>query len=170
MTSGPLLLFHADGRAPGDEIALGAGGGSVEVQAEAKSYVDIHSLEVVFNGKVVAAREDRGGARQMTLKETIQVPGVGWLAARCAARPGPSVVWPYGIEAHTSPVYVRVPGQELFSASAAAYMLTLIDGAQTWAVTLATRPDQERLTRVLTVFADARDHLHRRLHEHGVRQ
>ncbi|PYV21747.1 MAG: hypothetical protein DMG24_18730 [Acidobacteria bacterium] len=122
MTSGPLLLFHADGRAPGDEIALGAGGGSVEVQAEAKSYVDIHSLEVVFNGKVVAAREDRGGARQMTLKETIQVPGVGWLAARCASRPGPSVVWPYGIEAHTSPVYVRVPGQELFSASAAAYI------------------------------------------------
>jgi len=24
--------------------------------------------------------------------------------------------------------------------------------------------------RVLTVFADARDHLHRRLHEHGVRR
>ena len=86
-----------------------------------------------------------------------------------ASRPGPSVVWPYGIEAHTSPVYVRVPGQELFSASAAAYMLTLIDGAQTWAATLATRPDTERLTRVLRVFADARDQLHRRLHEHGVR-
>ena len=67
------------------------------------------------------------------------------------------------------PVYVRVPGQELFSASAAAYMLTLIDGAQIWAATLATRPDTERLTRVLRVFADARDHLHRRLHEHGVR-
>ncbi|PYV10028.1 MAG: hypothetical protein DMG23_09035 [Acidobacteria bacterium] len=168
MTSGPLLLFHADGHVPGDEITLGAGGGTVEVEAQAASYVDIHSLEIVFNGKVVAAREEHGGTRQMTLRERVQVSGAGWLAARCASRLGPSVAWPYGIEAHTSPVYVRVPGQELFSASSAAYLLTLIEGAETWAQNLATRPDAERLARVLKVFGDARDRLHRRLHEHGI--
>ena len=104
----------------------------------------------------------------MTLRERVQVSGAGWLAARCASRLGPSVAWPYGIEAHTSPVYVRVPGQELFSASSAAYLLTLIEGAETWAQNLATRPDAERLARVLKVFGDARVRLHRRLHEHGI--
>mgnify|MGYP000651201900 CR=1 FL=1 len=35
-------------------------------------------------------------------------------------------------------------------------MLTLIDGAETWTRTLATRPDDERFARILKVFADAR--------------
>jgi len=62
---------------------------------------------------------------------------------------------------------VRVPGQELFSAPGVAYMLTLIEGAETWVENLATPPDAERLARVRKVLAEAREHLHRRLHEHG---
>lgn len=65
-------------------------------------------------------------------------------------------------------MYLRVPGQELFSAPAVAYMLTLIEGAETWVDSLATRPDAESLARVRKVFADARERLHRRLHEHGI--
>jgi hypothetical protein len=33
----------------------------------------------------------------------------------------------------------------------------------------ATRPDQERLARILKVYADAREHLHQRLHAHGIK-
>ena len=47
-------------------------------------------------------------------------------------------------------------------------MLTLIDRAQTWAETLATRPDEERLKQVRRFFEDARAELHRRLHASGV--
>jgi hypothetical protein len=168
MTTGPLLLFRADGHAPGDEIVLGAGAGTVEVQVDATSSVPFHRLEIVLNGRVVASREESAGTRQMTLKEKVQVPGPGWLAARCASRLGPTTAWGLGIQAHTSPVYVRVPGQELFSAPAVAYMLTLIEGAQTWVENLATRPDPERFGRVRKTLADAREHLHRRLHEHGI--
>jgi hypothetical protein len=167
-TTGPLLLFHADGQAPGGEITLGTGGGTVEVRAAAKSFVPFHRLEVVLNGKVVALREDKAGAREMTLHEKVQVPGPGWLAARCASRLGLTTAWQFAIAAHTSPVYVRVPGQELFSASGAAYMLTLIEGAQSWVENLATRPDPETFARIRKVFEDAREHLHRRLHEHGI--
>ncbi|MCX6622313.1 MAG: CehA/McbA family metallohydrolase, partial [Acidobacteria bacterium] len=42
MTSGPLLLFQADGRPPGAELKLRAGGGSIEVQAAAQSTIPIH--------------------------------------------------------------------------------------------------------------------------------
>jgi len=48
-------------------------------------------------------------------------------------------------------------------------MLTLIDGAQAWAETLATRPDPERFAKVRKVFEDARTRLHQRLHEHGIK-
>jgi hypothetical protein len=47
-------------------------------------------------------------------------------------------------------------------------MLTLIDGAETWTRTLATRSDPERMDRVLSLFRAARERLHQRLHEHAV--
>jgi hypothetical protein len=66
-------------------------------------------------------------------------------------------------------VYVQIPGQEVFSETAAAYMLTQIEAARTWVETLATRPGPERFERVRKVFTDAQAILHRRLHEHGVK-
>ena len=169
MTTGPLLLFHADGQVPGEEITLGAGGGTVEVEVEAKSFVPFHRLEVVLNGRVVATREDRAGTREMTMKEKVHVPGPGWIAARCASRLGPITRWEMSVLAHTSPVYLRVIGQELFSAPAAAYILTLIEGTQTWFENLATRPDPERFERIRKTLAEAREVLHRRMHQHGVK-
>jgi hypothetical protein len=70
--------------------------------------------------------------------------------------------------AHTSPVYVTVPGQEVFSAPVASYMLRLIDGSETWARELATRPDPETLERVVRVLRDARSEVVDRLRKHGV--
>ncbi len=137
------------------------------MQVEARSGLPFHRVEVVLNGRVVSAKEESAGTRELTLRDKVQVAGPAWLAARCASRLGPTTSWGLGIQAHTSPVYVRVPGQELFSAPAVAYMLTLIEGAETWVENLATPPDPERLARVRKVLTEAREHLHRRLHEHG---
>jgi hypothetical protein len=169
MTTGPLLVFQVDGRTPGAEIKLGAGGGTMEVQVEAKSFVPFHRLEVVLNGNVVALREEQAGSLEMALREKVTISGPGWLAARCVSKHGPTTGWALGIQAHTSPVYVTAPGQDLFSAPAANYFLTLIDGAETWVRNLATRPGPEQMARAVQVFTDAREHLHRRLHEHGIK-
>jgi hypothetical protein len=167
MTSGPLLLFHADGHAPGEEIRLGSGGGTVEVQAEAKCIVPLHRLEIVFNGRVVASRDAQNGEKELTLKEKVPVPGAGWLAARCIARRGLGTSWP-NMLAHTSPVYFEVPGEQLFSASGAAWLMTLIEGSEIWVESLATRPDPARFQQIRKVFVDARAELHRRVHAHGI--
>ncbi|MCW5981577.1 MAG: CehA/McbA family metallohydrolase [Bryobacteraceae bacterium] len=167
-TTGPLLLLQVDGKVPGDEIMLGAGGGSVEAQVEVRSAVPVHRIEIVRNGEVVASREASQGARDLKLNEKIKVAGPAWIAARCASNYGPTAGGGLGIQAHTSPVYLRVAGQELFSSSSASYMLTLIDGAETWLNTLATRPDEARFAQVLKTLADARKHLHERLHKHGI--
>ena len=167
-TSGPLLIFHADGHAPGAEITLGAGGGAIEVVADAQCFVPIHRLEIIFNGKVVAAQDEAAGARTLHLAEKVKVEGPGWLAARCSSQSGPTTSWQFKIAAHTSPVYVNVPGRDLFSPEAAAYFLKLIDGAQTYVETLATRPDARAYAGLRKVYTDARAELHRRMHQHGV--
>ena len=170
-TTGPLLLFSVDGHRPGEEIRLKAGGGTLEVRVEARSFVPFERVEVVYNGLVVASREAREGTREMAWSERVRVSGPGWLAARCASR----LSWPpwpadlaFSVAAHTSPVYLLVPGQELLAASSAGYLLKLIDGAQSYVENLATRPDPERLARVLKVFEEARSQLRGRMSRHGI--
>jgi hypothetical protein len=164
MSSGPLLFFKADGRAPGEEIAFRAAGGRVEVEAHARCTTPVHRLEIVSNGKVVASQVEERGARELRLKENVSLSGPGWLAARCFSR---TEMLGSRVAAHTSPVYITVPGKELFSATIASYMLRLIDGAETWTRELATRPDPETMERVLRVFADARAAVEERIRRSG---
>jgi hypothetical protein len=168
MTSGPLLFFHADGRMPGEEITLGPGGGSVEVQAEATCFIPLHRLEIVRNGHVVASHEEGDGARTMTLRDKLQVDGPGWLAARCISNTGLLTSSGFRLLAHTSPVYTRSPGQDLLTEPGETFLMTLIEGAQTWMETLATRPDLERLNRIRKMLAEAKSRLHQRMHQHGI--
>ncbi|HKW99829.1 MAG TPA: CehA/McbA family metallohydrolase [Bryobacteraceae bacterium] len=166
-TTGPLVLMEVDGHVPGDEIQIGSGGGTVEVKVEARGFVPFHRVEIVQNGKVVASREESGGTKEMKLAEKVKVEGPAWIAARCVSKYGPTTGWALGIQGHTSPVYIRAPGPELFSPGAASYMLTLIDGSRTWLDTLATRPDKEQFERVHRVLDEAARHLHERMHKHG---
>jgi len=137
------------------------------VQAHARSYVPFHRLDVIMNGRVVASREEKAGSQDMTLRETVPVSGSCWLAARCASRV--ENMRTMRVAAHSSPVYVRVRGEQQFSPPVASYLLTLIDGSEAWVKNLATRPDPQRFAGVLKVFSDARERLHRRMHEHGIK-
>ena len=168
VSSGPLLIFKVDGHMPGEQITLRLGGGTVDVQCQAKCHVPIHAVEIILNGHVVASREVPQGTQEITLNEKIHVPGPAWIAARAISNLDPTTSWSLNIAAHTSPVYFRVPGQELFSAATIAYMLTLIEGSQTWVENLAARPDPVRFEKVRKVFLDAREILHQRLHQHGI--
>ncbi len=162
-TTGPLLDFRADGQMPGGEIRLRPGGATVEVTLTALSYVPFHRLEIVFNGQVVAAREETAGTRTLQWKERVKVPGPGWLAARCSSR---TPAARFGVAAHTSPVYVLIPGEKHFSAPAAAYFLKLIEGSRTYVDNLATRPDRERFERIRQTLREAHEKLHALLPPH----
>ncbi|MGH9325859.1 MAG: CehA/McbA family metallohydrolase, partial [Terriglobia bacterium] len=168
VTSGPLLLFQVEGRPPGQEVTIGSGGGTVEFRADVHSFVPCHKLEVIFNGRVIASREEPGGSRTISLSDKLKVPGSGWLAARCSSRLGPTTSWRYKIAAHTSPVYITVPGQELFSPEAAAYFMKLIDFAEAYVETLAIRPNPDQFAKIRAIYSQARSELHRRMHQHGV--
>jgi len=166
-TSGPLIELKVEGRQLGSEIELTGGKGSVEVHACARCAWPITRLEVVMNGKVVADTTCPAGARRLELRERIEVRGSCWFAARCGSDLRVQHCWPIFVAGHTSPIYVLVPGTELFSPSDATYMLTLIDGGLTYLDTLSVRYDDERHREMKAVYRHARDHLLGRLHGHG---
>jgi hypothetical protein len=167
----------------GDVVRLRSGG-TVEVEAWAESILPIHSLEIVQQGRVVAATEEHGGTRRLRLKTTLRVEGHTWLAARAG---GPGYVqavphhdgWSRGVMAHTSPVYVACGGDwQLFDQETAQYMLTLIEGNLSYIRALSPqhRPgtvthhhgEDDHLTYLERPFQESRAALHRRMHELGL--
>jgi hypothetical protein len=62
---------------------------------------------------------------------------------------------------------VRAPGQELFSAPAAAYLLNLIEGTQFWVDNMAIRSDPASMERIRNMLADARSRMLERIWRHG---
>ena len=124
----------------------------------------------MVNGQIVAEESAGDGAREIRVRGTIKVPGSAWIAARCVSR---LKVWqsitapqPVHIGAHSSPVYVRCEGDELFNPSDATYMLTLIDGGLTWLDTLSIPASPEQHERIHKVFQEAKTSLEGRLPKH----
>ncbi len=169
-TSGPLLDLTVEGRTIGDEIRLSRRGGRLEVRARAECIWPIHMLELVVNGKVVASTSRKQGAKVLELNEKVEVKRSSWIAARAGSRLKVEHCWPIHLGAHTSPVYIVVGNQDIFSPSDASYMLTLIDGGLTFLDTLSVRYDEKRHQRLKAVFQQAQHKLLHRLdlhHGHG---
>jgi hypothetical protein len=184
LSGGPLLRFSIEGREIGDTLTLPTSGGTVEVEAEVHSIFPVHRLEIVQQGRVVAATENVAGARHLRLRERLRVDGHTWLAARTG---GPSYeqavrhldCWSRGIFAHTSPIYIACGGAwELFSQETAQYMLTLIDGSLTyirqqsphWQPGTVTHHhgEEDHLAYLERPFLEAREAIHRRMHQLGL--
>ncbi len=166
-TSGPILTFTADGQVPGDEIKIGRGGGTVHVEVSAISTSPIHTLDIVFNGRVIASESASGGALSLSLSEDIQIEGSGWLAARCGSENVAWHVWPVNMNAHTSPVYVVEQGSELFQQSAGEHLITVMQGGLEWLDTLAIPESPERHETIKKVFHDAIHDVNGKMERHG---
>jgi hypothetical protein len=155
-TSGPLVSFSVERRHPGDEIALPAGGGTLHVEAEVTSLTGpVNRLEIVLNGRVVAEEVSGPGARTLKLSAPISVSGSGWLAARCVSESKAWSVWPQHIAAHTSAVYLKAGGADLFDNPTAEYLITTMEGGIAWLDTLATRDTPDRHAAIKGVFEEA---------------
>jgi hypothetical protein len=135
LSGGPILHFTVDGAQIGDTLRLSGNGGTVEVHAEARSILPIHTLQIVQEGRVVASAEEPRGTDRLSLKTHLTLNRHTWLAARVGG-PGYDQALPHfdgffhrGIMAHTSPIYVAVGGEWwMSSADTAQYMLTLLHG------------------------------------------
>jgi hypothetical protein len=181
-TSGPLLDLYVDGRHIGDSIKMGPDGGTVEVQATASSFLPINSLEVIYNGKIIAAASSDKGESVLNIKEKVRILGSGWIAARCKGGPalqfGPlpfyTEIKDRIREAHTSPVYIKCGDTRAFDGPAAEHMLALVEGGIEYLNTIATMYDEAARKRMVKQFKEVQEELKIRLvkeadhtHHHG---
>ena len=162
-TSGPLLDLQVDGRSIGDTITMPQGGGTVEIVAMAQAFHPIGFLEIVFNGKVVAAVTGKAGARELSISERLIVPASGWIAARC----GGLETQPITQNAHTSPIYVSCGDERIFDGPAAEHMLALVEGGITYLDTMAACFDEATRKRMVRQFREAQKDLRIRLDAAG---
>jgi hypothetical protein len=160
VTSGPFVDLQVDGHRPGDVVRLGKAGGVVEVRAEASAALPIiSSIEIVHDGDVVAARSSPSDTARLTIAERIPVSRGGWLAARVTSGHRILSAFTTAMGAHTSPVYLEVPGRPVFSASDAAVIATVIEGARTWVERIATVASEDERRRLVSYFDASRARL-----------
>jgi len=126
ITNGPALFLTADDSMPGTNLRRDPGK-EIDVRVSWISHYELDKVEVVWNGKVVGAKQFPEGSTQGEFATGLAARTDGWVAARVFSRNFDSFYQP--VYAHTSPIYiltgVRSPEQQ----EAAAGFTSAIDGA-----------------------------------------
>jgi hypothetical protein len=157
VSSGSFIDLEVDGHGSGDVVELGRRGGTVEVRAMAWAAQPVIDLvELVHDGRVVAAAGGGGAADRLVLTERIDVTDSGWLAARVTSREHIRSAFATGMGAHSSPVYLDVGGRRPYSADDAEAIGTIIDGARTWVETVAATRSVAERARFADYFRESR--------------
>jgi hypothetical protein len=160
VSSGPLVNLEVEGCAVGDVVPLGRNGGTVEVRASASAHLPvIESLQLVHDGAVVAATARGAGTDRLALSDTVPVSRSGWLAVRVTSRRQIHSAFATSMGAHSSPVYLEVPGRPAFDQADAAAIGMIIDGARTWVERIATVASDAERKRLAAYFETSRARL-----------
>jgi hypothetical protein len=153
----PLLEFAVNGKGPGDTVRLPAAKAKLRVQARATSLEPYEVLEVIYNGQVVSSAKPAGGHFQAALDDTIEVERGGWIALRAHGRkmlPYGATWWQMPVLAHTSPVYLDMPGRPAPAAESARLFLDQLGYLRQWA-DQANFPAPENKREALDLIAKA---------------
>ena len=161
VTNGPMLRLTVDGQPVGSRIEARPGQ-SFEVRGEVTSHFPIEKLQLILNRVVVAEVAPGGDGRTATLEQSLVAAGSCWVALRVlgdAGADGPAhdLVLGGPLFAHTSPVYIDVPGVPLADPAAAAYFVEWIDRLITMCRTDGRYPDDASRDEVIALFASARE-------------
>ncbi len=165
VTVGPLLELQVEGIAPGGQVALPAGGGSVDVSWRVESAaLPIEQVELVLGGFAVDAVSG-DGALSLRGSANLPVTESTWIALRVRGshsdRRGE-------IAAHSSAVQVRVDGRRPFKQADAVAVLEQIEGALAYIDTLAPRPEARRYKKIRMAVEAAHNRLHQMMHRQGL--
>ncbi len=117
LTTGPALLFEADGQRPGSVVQQGSRNWSIDLI----SARPVERVEIIVNGKIVQTLKGFPGKGRKTYRGRVNLPRGGWIAARAV---GGKTAWPimsFTHFAHSQPVWInRVGSTELSAARDAA--------------------------------------------------
>lgn len=161
-TSGPRLYFSADGKHLGDTISLGKNGGTIQVKAAAESIYPFDHLEIILNSRTVLRSRAvySNGLWKGCIQDKIKVNGSGWLALRAGSGKGNFM----GTAAHSSPIYIKVKGEEIFDRTSFVYISGLVEGSEYAIREKAALARNADLSYLLRYIDKAKKILHHKLH------
>jgi TolB protein len=120
-SNGPVILYTVDGHEAGDDLRFAAGSKqTLHVKATMTTQVPVDKVEIVVNGKVVAAR-DATGKKQVILDEPVALEQSAWIAVRAIGPWHRLILNDIQTFAHTSPVYVHFGDQRVVFAEDAKF-------------------------------------------------
>ena len=164
VTVGPLVALTVNGAAPGSQIRLPVGGGTVDVVWTVESVrVPIEQVEIIVGGMT---------HEQITLDSVLSASGTAsvtvaestWIAVRVR---GSYRNQPEEIAAHTSAIQLLVVDNPIYSQPDAILVLEQIEGAIAYVDTLAPRPDVVRFKQLRATLESAYNRLHQQMHRNG---
>ena len=128
VSTGPLVQLTINGQIPGDDLALPAGGGSIDVVAWVRSIAPLERVFLVFNGDQVEQIPLTADRRSADWKKTLKVTKSGWYHVRAEGAPAERFPFDTGYaQAFTNPIWVTVGGQPVRNRAGAEYGLRWID-------------------------------------------
>jgi hypothetical protein len=126
-TNAPLLQFTLAGKGIGSDIRLPRGAHVLEARATLKSIVPMDHLEIVANGRVVAALDLSGERTAASATRNITVQHSGWYTLRAWSDHATHPVLDFQPFGTTSPIYVTVGDEPVRSPEDAEFFLAWID-------------------------------------------
>ena len=165
VTVGPLVAMTVEGVAPGGQVQLPSGGGTVQVTWKVESaLMPIEQVEIVVGG-LTAEQITVGGRAAAQGSAAIPITGSTWIALRVR---GSYRGRPEEVAAHTSAVQTLAGDQPIYAQQDAVRVLEQIEGAIAYVDTLAPRPDAIRFKQLRSTLEAAYNRLHQRMHKAGI--
>lgn len=154
----PLLEFAVNDSGPGDTIRVNGPSAQLRVHARAESLEPYEQLEIIHNGKVIRTVKPSGRHHTAAIDETLTVERGGWIAARAHGRkmlPYGATWWQMPVFAHSSPIYLDMPGRPAAAAEAAGIFLEQLDYLERWVRHKASFPAAENRAEAISRIARA---------------
>jgi hypothetical protein len=157
-----------NGRLPGDDVTLPAGGGDVEVAGRVQSITPLETVTLVFNGQPVETVPLSADRKSADFRKTLRVSRSGWYHLRAEGKPAERYPLDSAFaQGFTNPVWVTVGGRPARDRAAAEYCLKWIDKLQQMAEAWPGWRSQKEKDHVYAQFDEARAIYRRFLAEAG---
>jgi hypothetical protein len=127
VTNGPMLELTVNGQPLGTTVRAEPGS-SLDIEGRARAAYPLDRIELIQSGLVAAVARAKAGSNslEISIGTSRPVEQSGWVALRAFGPPHPDA--PRGPAfAHTSAIYVEVPGKPADARADAAYFLAWLD-------------------------------------------
>lgn len=155
----PLLEFSVNGKEAGETLRLEPGQARLAIRARAVSLEPYDVLEIIHNGRVIGSAEPTGERFEAVITTELDLERGGWIAARAHGRkmlPYGPTWWQQPVFAHTSPIYLDLPGKPPPAREAAELFLEQLTYLEDWAKTRANFPTPANREEALRLIEEAR--------------